>query len=285
MGVRDSGSPSSATPRGYRTAIGPWVEGPHEAGHLLKLGRIARSQQPHVGDAGEVANVERAVVRGTVVPHKSGSIHEEANGQVLDTNVVENLVEGSLEKRRVDGAKRPEPSGGKASRKRHCMLLCDADIVVPIGQFLGKPGQPRSVGHGGRDRHDRWIGFCAFDRYVSEGLRVGDRALRLHQLARFQVKRHDAVPLPGVLFRDLVPLPLDRDAMDEHGSVEFPNVAKDLEQRGQVVSVDRADVFPAHLLENRAGVFGRKVVREPMPKAAATRCTGPGILSTTSFAR
>src|SRR5579871_823617 len=168
----------------------------HPMRHLPQLGGVARRKQHKVRNEAQEANVESTMMGGTIVADKSRTVHKEANWQILDRDIVQNLVKSSLQERGVDGAKRLDSGSGHTGRERDGVLFGDADVVIPLRKLLGEPRQPGSVGHCSRNRYNRGIGFSTFDRRVSKGLRVRDWSDRLRDLLAFEIEGRDAVPLP-----------------------------------------------------------------------------------------
>ncbi len=56
------------------------------------------------GERAQVGDVEDAVVRRPVVADEAGAVHREGDVELLETDVVDDLVEGALQERRVDRA-------------------------------------------------------------------------------------------------------------------------------------------------------------------------------------
>ena len=74
--------------------------------HMHELGFVGRRHHRHVGQAGEIRDVERAGVRRAVRADQPGAIDGEAHGQVLDRDVVHDLIVGALQEGRIDRAER-----------------------------------------------------------------------------------------------------------------------------------------------------------------------------------
>jgi hypothetical protein len=60
------------------------------------LALILRRQQNDVGYSAQVRNIEQAVMGGTIAAGNASSIQAELDVQVLNTNIVDHLVETSL---------------------------------------------------------------------------------------------------------------------------------------------------------------------------------------------
>ena len=82
-----------------------------------------------------------------VASHNPGPVDGEHHRQVLQADIMKNLIIGTLKERRIDGEDRPEPLAGKPCCKSDAVLLGNPDIEKPLGEFGGKTGQPRTIGH------------------------------------------------------------------------------------------------------------------------------------------
>ena len=69
---------------------------------MLQLVLVHRRGDDGVRQAPEVGNVEGAVVRLAVLADDAGAVGDERDGQVLQADVVDDLVERPLEEGRVD---------------------------------------------------------------------------------------------------------------------------------------------------------------------------------------
>ena len=72
-------------------------------------------------------------MRYTVRAHHAGAIHRETNGQILNHNIMNNGIIGTLKKGREDRGKRLEPFRRQTSGKRLGMLFGNAHVETPVG--------------------------------------------------------------------------------------------------------------------------------------------------------
>ena len=89
-------------------------------------------------------------------------------GCVVLADVVDDLVEGALQERRVERDERPHAAERQAGREGHRMLLGDAHVVHAVrerGLELGEAGAGR---HARGDRHDPrvLVGRCAISSWA-----------------------------------------------------------------------------------------------------------------------
>ncbi len=64
---------------------------------------------------------------GTIGANNAGTIDREADRQLLDRDIADDLVVGALQESGIDRGKRLETLGGEASGEGHRMLFGDAD--------------------------------------------------------------------------------------------------------------------------------------------------------------
>jgi hypothetical protein len=221
--------------------------------HLAALVLVGRRHHGHVRDAAQVRQVERAVMRRAVGPDQAAAIEREHDRQVLQGNVVDQLVVGALQERRVDRDDRLHAVAGEAGRERHRVLFCDAHVEVALRVLLLEAHQPGTLAHRGSDPDETLVGGRHVAQPVAEDLRVG-------RLARGGLLDADArVELAGPVVQDrvglgeLVALALLGHDVQELRPVQLPDVLQRRDQRFEVVAVDRADVVEPELLEQRAG--------------------------------
>ena len=65
-------------------------------------------------------------------PTRPGAVDAEEHRRVVLAHVVDDLVEGALEERRVQRDDRPHAAQREARRERHRVLLRDADVDEPV---------------------------------------------------------------------------------------------------------------------------------------------------------
>ena len=101
--------------------------------HVAQQRLVARGHQRHVRQAAQVRDVEGAVVRRAVVADEAGAVHREDDGELLQADVVDDLVERALQERRVDRADRLDALERQAGGEQDRLLLGDADVEVVVG--------------------------------------------------------------------------------------------------------------------------------------------------------
>ena len=93
-------------------------------------------------------------------------------GRRLDRDVVDDLIVGALQERRIDHRERLEAFGGEAGGERHAVLFGDADVEAAFREALGEEIEAGARRHRGGDRHDLLVGFGFGDQAFGEDFRV-----------------------------------------------------------------------------------------------------------------
>ncbi len=129
------------------------------------------------------------------------------------------------------------------------MLLGDSHVEVSLGKFFGKAHQARTLTHRRRDADETRIEQCHVAQPFAEHLRISRLAparlldpFRGIELARTVVEHR-------VGLRELVPLPLLGDHVQELRAFQRLDVLQRRNQRVEIVAVDRADVVESEFLE------------------------------------
>ena len=100
--------------------------------HVDQLDLVGRGHHHEIGQGAQIGEVEAAGMGGAVGADQAGPVHGEADRQILDRDVVDDLIVGALEEGRIDGAEGPVALGGEAGGEGHGMLLGDPDVEHPV---------------------------------------------------------------------------------------------------------------------------------------------------------
>src|SRR5829696_4639510 len=100
--------------------------------HVAEFVLVLRGHDGHVGQATEVGQIENAMVGAPVVSSKSRTVDGERHWEALQTDVMNNLIIGALEKRRIDADDRTHALGGETRGEGDRMLLGNADVEEAI---------------------------------------------------------------------------------------------------------------------------------------------------------
>ena len=190
-----------------------------------------------------------------VFAYQAGAIDGEQHIEVLHRHIVNQLVITALQEGGVDRHHRLGAFAGHAGREGHGVLLGNRHIEVTqretlaerhqVGAFLHRRGNTHQARVGGGHvaqpfaKHPgilRPAGLFRRGGGGIEGFEFGDRVVT----NRVDFRRSEAFAFFG-------------DDMQELRALEVAHVAQRGDQGGQVVAVDRADVVPAQLFEQRAG--------------------------------
>jgi hypothetical protein len=189
--------------------------------------------------------VARAVVAGD-----PGPVEHERDGQAVQRDVHERLVEGAVQEGRVQADDRVHAAHGEARGAGDGVLLGDADVVGAVGVRLAEGEQPHRLQHGGGDGDDVGTVGADGDHLLAEDARPaacagGDR-LAGHRVGH----GGDAVQAVGLVVDGrLVAVALDGDGVDDDRSAEGLGPAQRGLHGGGVVAVHRPEVLHAEVLE------------------------------------
>ena len=108
----------------------------------------------HIRDARQIGKVENALMRLAVASHQSRPVDCKNDRKILKTDIMENLVVGSLQEGRIHGNNRLQTARRKSRRKGDSVLLRNPDIEKSVRVHIVKSFQPCTVRHRRRDCHD-----------------------------------------------------------------------------------------------------------------------------------
>ena len=213
-----------------------------------------------------------------VFADQPGPVHGDEHWLVVLADVVDGLVEGTLEEGRIERNDRAQPAHGQAGRQRHRMLLGDPDIEEPVRELRLEPGHSGPRGHARGDPDDAPVRSCELDQLGGEdGRVVGDLAGRRSDALRrrgvvghrFGGHRAAAAVVVGTgchrdrrqgraVKSDLIGLGRTKPAallganMDDRGTRQCQCLAQRLEKGMKVVARHNADVGDPEILEELA---------------------------------
>ena len=167
---RTSGSiAAQAEPRVARVVEGERVilgEGRSEERPQLLL--VLRRRDDEIRELALGREREHPLVTRPVLPDEPGAIDREQDRLVVLADVVDGLVEGPLEERRVERDHRPHAAHRQPGRERHRMLLGDPDVDKPLRVSRLELGHTRPGRHAGRDSDDPAVGPGKLDQLRRE---------------------------------------------------------------------------------------------------------------------
>ena len=108
-----------------------------------------------------------------IASHKPCPVHRKEHRQVLDTYIVQDLIIGPLQEGGVDRHHGPEPRRRHACGRRDCMGLRDSHVKKPVRKLLSEGSQPRTVRHGGSNRHQFRMLLPQLTQLSGEHVRIG----------------------------------------------------------------------------------------------------------------
>ena len=104
---------------------------------------VARRGHDEVGQLAQRGEREDALVAGAVLADEAGTVDADDDRRVVLADVVDDLVEGALQERRVQRDEGALAREREARRQRHRVLLGDADVVEAPGEGLAEARRAR----------------------------------------------------------------------------------------------------------------------------------------------
>ena len=93
-----------------------------------------------IGDSAQKRNIKNTMVGRTIFTNQSGPVHRDYHGELLETDIMNDLIDSPLEKCRVDRHHRLQSLGRHPRRKGEGMSFRDSDIKELIGKFFRERG-------------------------------------------------------------------------------------------------------------------------------------------------
>ena len=223
--------------------------------HVLEFVLVLRVHVDEVGNAAEIADVEEAVVGGAVVAGEAAAVHTEDDGEILQGNVVDDLVEGALEEGAVDGAEGAEAFGGHAGGEENSVFFGDTYVEVALGVVRPEEIERGAVGHGGGDGYDFVVGGGEFDQAFGENFRVGLFCGELDTIGgttRERIIGTETVEFLLLLQGGLETPALLGEGVENYGLVLCFKELESFDEERKVVAVDGAVVVEAEFFKDHA---------------------------------
>jgi hypothetical protein len=237
------------------------------AQHVAQHRLVARGHRDHVRQRAQVGDVEDPVVGRAVVADQAGAVHREDDVQALQADVVDDLVVGALQERRVDRRHRLAALEREARGEQDRLLLGDPDVEVVLGLGDLQQAEAGAGVHRGGDPDDATVAAHLLDHRLPEDRGVlrdggaGDLAALLDGLDHGRHPVGDRAGLGGVpllhalqaaVLRGGEPLALHGGDVDDHRALRLERRAQRPAQRVHVVAVDDPRVGPVELLPEQA---------------------------------
>ena len=148
---------------------------------------------------------------GPVGPGNARAVENECHGQFQQCDIHQHLVEGSVEKRRIDGDHRMHAAECQPRCGCNSVLLRDPHIEHPVGKLLSERRQTGRPRHRGGDRDDVVAAAAPSEqltgkdvrplRNIGVGLRFAsstiNRSACMHAISRIFLRRAVSHSLAG----------------------------------------------------------------------------------------
>ena len=140
---------------------------------LTRFALICRAGHAHIGNAAHKGDVIRTGVGCPIGTDQTCAIQRKHHRQILQRHVMNQLVISALQKGGIDCNHWLETFTGHAARKRHCMLLGNAYVVITTRKALVKLHHARAFAHGRRNAHQSLVLSGHIAQPVAEHLGKG----------------------------------------------------------------------------------------------------------------
>ena len=140
--------------------------------HVDEFRLVLRLHLDQARHGSQVGDIEESVVGRSVVARETCAIHAKRDIEILQSDVMDNHVVGSLHECAVNREKGLHSLRRHSRRKDGGMFLRDAHIVKAFRMSLRKMNEPGPCRHGSRDGDDFVIGVRKVGELGAEDLRV-----------------------------------------------------------------------------------------------------------------
>ena len=192
------------------------------------------------------------MVCGTVLTHKSPTVYNKGNRQILQANIVNHLVKSPLQKSAVDGHNRFEPFQGQPSCKSHRMLLANPYIKKTLGIQGGKLAQACALGHGSGNCHNLIVVFRQPCKRLPENSGVRRCAHSFHRFPRGHLEFAQSVEFRRIALGRFVAFAFGGHRVHQHRTFKVLGVGESLNETLQSMALDRPNVFEFQGLKKHA---------------------------------
>lgn len=218
--------------------------GPEHVDELIFIFGLHVNDPRHVA---KVADVEESVVSRAIVSGESTPVHAKADGEALQSHVMNDHVVSPLHESRVDREEGAEAFRGVTTGKEGGVFFRDSGVEVSFWNFLLKGFQFGSAGHGGGNGGDPLVFFGEVRDGAAEEFREGGGTGRGGAI--INVVGPEAVEFAGLVEGRLVSATFFGDDMQDDRFVFLLEVLEGLDEGGEIVPVDRPVITKAKFLK------------------------------------
>ena len=147
----------------------------HRPQHVAEFVFVFGLHVDEVWDVAEVADVKEAVVRGAVVAAESAAIHTQADGEILQRDIVNDHVVGALHEGGVNREEWREAFAREAGGEKRGVFLGDADVEIAVGVIFCEGDEAGAAGHRTGDGDELVVRVCKLRERLTEQFGVGRR--------------------------------------------------------------------------------------------------------------
>mmetsp|Transcript_28559 Transcript_28559/g.48541 ORF Transcript_28559/g.48541 Transcript_28559/m.48541 type:complete len:245 (-) Transcript_28559:406-1140(-) len=130
------------------------IESSTSSNHISQLNLITRTHDGQIWNTSQVGQIITSMVSRTIISNNSRTVQYHSHGQILDSNIMNNLIITSLHECRVNATEWFQSLTRHTCRKSHSMLLGNTHIKCPLRESSSEDIHTSSTGHSSSDSHN-----------------------------------------------------------------------------------------------------------------------------------
>ena len=208
--------------------------------------------------------------------HQACAVNAQHHMEIIEGNILHQHIVATLQETGIDCKYRQQALLCHTTRHRNGVALGDTHIKKALGEGSGIVRKAGTVDHSGGDGADTLFLFCQFHHGLTE--HIGKALFRLALgLACKHIKLAHTVELLRMCLSREIALPLLGMDMEQHRTALFLRPTEGVRQLLHIVTVHRAKIGKAHILEKRTagqqGFLQRRLYIVAPKIELLTRCT------------
>ena len=189
----------------------------------------------------------------SVRPHKACPVNSKDHMKVLHAYIVKDLIDSSLQKRRIDRKNRDHSSKSQPCRKGYRMLFRNPHVKKTLREFLPEPVQSGPIGHGSRNGNYFPVLLCHRTYCAGKTVRICGRCFFCKRSAAFDLKRTGSMKTLRMGRCRSITSALFRKDMDNHRSLHSFCLIKKLHHLTHIMAVYWPQISQTHIFKKHSG--------------------------------
>ena len=181
-----------------------------------------------------------------VITYKACSIQAQSNMQVLNTNIVQHRIIGTLQKRAINGSHRLKSRSSNSGCRSNCVLLRNTHVKKSLRMRLCKSRKSCTVRHGRRNTNNFFISIRQFRNRLAKNLSIGYRCIGIGNFFTCSYfVRAGSMKFIRTFLRRLIALAFFRKHMHHYRPVDFSGSLQYINQAFNIMAVNRSQISKA----------------------------------------